>query len=160
MAGLSGSGLVGRRVDPGRDPPATAAAAVLIDEADPLAPAVWMFDPDGPEFWIGVLVWVERYTMSLPFTVTCSEPFFSSLVSISALSVNVRMALHTLPSELHIDDIGDFDIDDTEESLVRLRKSAIDARHRVILATDLSLEFTLIKDLDGYHGRIFDSATR
>ena len=81
------SPLMGRKVDPGLEPvPDAVPLFTLLAEA--LLAGVSMVDwvEDGPGFWIGVLVWVERYTINFPWTATPSDPFFSSRVSISAWS--------------------------------------------------------------------------
>ena len=54
----------------------------------------------------------------------------------------------TLSAELEIDHISDLDIDDTEETLVRLGL----AKSCIVPVTYLSLKFTLIKDLHGHDG--------
>lgn len=85
-AGLSGS--LGRMVDPGLDPDPPA-VLTLIAEPLPAGALASAAPVDGPGFWIGVLVCVERYTISLPLTATPSDPFLSSRVSISTHQLRI-----------------------------------------------------------------------
>lgn len=76
--------------------------------------------------------------MSLPLTATCSEPFFSSRVSISGSeSANIaplcEQAQLTLPAQLEVDNVRDLDIDHTEESLVGLKRDLANS-----LTTDIT----------------------
>ena len=88
--------------------------------------------------------------ISFPCTTRLSFDFFKSKVSISETtewhsygqseSERDNMRIRTMTSEIKVKDIADTDVDYTKETLVA------------------SLEFTLVKDLDGNHGGIFNSA--